>query len=381
MIPLAIPNLSGNEGKYLEECVTTNFVSSVGKFVEKFELSVASAMGAKRAVAVSSGTAALHIALVAVGVKRDDLVILPDFTFIASANAISHAGAKPWLFDVDYESWTLNPEKLEEELHVNVVLEDGQAVHRRTRQKIGAIMPVYTLGHPADMDAINEIAARYEIPVVADSAAAIGAHYRGSELGGLAAVSCLSFNGNKTITCGGGGAVVCNSAELADRIKHLSTTARVGKEYDHDEIGYNYRLTNIEAAVGLAQIEQLNEFVAAKRRIAERYRERLAPLAGTKLFPEAEWAESAFWFSGIIVAEDKKKPVRVCEELGARGIQASTFWKPVHKQRPYASMLRADDLSVSNYLGSSIVTLPSSTGLIQSDQDKVIDEVIKILDN
>lgn len=379
MIPLAVPNLSGNEQKYLEECIATNFVSSVGKFVTEFEVAVATAVGANRAVAVSSGTAALHVALVALGVKHNDLVILPDFTFIASANAISHSGAKPWLMDVSYESWTLDPEKLDQELRTNVTQSDGQSVHRHTKQKIAAIMPVYTLGHPADMDAICEIAARYNIPVIADAAAAIGARYRGRQLGEFAQVSCLSFNGNKTITCGGGGAVVCNDPEIADHIKHLTTTARVGKEYDHDEVGYNYRLTNIEAAVGLAQMEQLDKFVDAKRRIASRYRERLRHLAMIELFPEADWAESAFWFSGFSLASCEKKPVWVCEELAARGVQASSFWKPVHKQRPYASMLRADDLSVSEHLGSSIVTLPSSTSITPSQQEVVIDELIRVL--
>jgi dTDP-4-amino-4,6-dideoxygalactose transaminase len=377
MIPLAVPNLAGNEARYLQECVTTSYVSSVGPFVQRFELMVAAATGAPEAIAVASGTVGLHLALVAAGVGRDELVVLPALTFIASANAIAHCGATPWLFDVTAESWTLDPTLLDRALAAETERLDGRPVHRATGRRVAAVMPVHTLGHPADMDAIVAVANRHGLPVVADGAAALGATYKGrkpAELG--AALTVLSFNGNKTVTAGGGGALVGSDAALVRLARHLSTTARVGQEYEHDRVGYNYRMTNLQAAVGCAQMEQMDRFVAAKRRIARRYDEAFADINAAGRFPAAPWAESACWFSGLTLEPDAAGTLRAT--LRGNDIDARPFWKPMHLQAPYRDAPRTS-LPVTESLWQRIVTLPCSTHLTDAEQDRVIAATRKAL--
>lgn len=370
MIPLAIPNISGNEGAYLQECVRSNFVSSVGPFVTRFEEMTAAATGADFAVATSAGTTGLHLALTAVGVRPGDLVITPSFTFIASANAVSHCGALPWLFDVSSEHWTIDPRLVRDELIRHAQWNAPDWIHRPSGRRIAALLPVDTLGHPADMDALAQIAASYGLPVVADAAAALGACYRGRAIGPLANLSVLSFNGNKTVTAGGGGMIVGQDGALMKRVRHLSTTARVGTDYDHDAVGFNYRMTNLQAAVGCAQMERAEEFVAAKRRIAARYREELADLSGVEMFPCADWALSACWFSGVLLSSGDK--VRAtCAALRQSGIEARTFWKPIHLQRPYSDCPRTD-MPVCESVWDRVLTLPCSTHLTSEEQTRVI---------
>jgi len=376
MIPLAVPNLAGNEARYLAECVATGYVSSVGPFVRRFEAMVAAATGATDAVAVSSGTVGLHLALTCAGVGRDDLVILPALTFIASANAIAHCGATPWLMDVTTESWTLDPAALARALATETAPSGGAVVHRASGRRVGAILPVHTLGHPADMDAILAVARRHNLPVVADGAATLGATYKSrppAQWG--AALTVLSFNGNKTVTAGGGGALVGVDSALLDRARHLSTTARVGQDYDHDAIGYNYRMTNLQAAVGCAQMEQCDGFVAAKRRIARRYDEAFADLPGVEPFPQAPWAESACWFSGLVLPPAQAAEAgRIRERLRGNRVDARPFWKPMHLQAPYRAAPRTE-LPVTESLWPRVLTLPCSTDLTAGDQDLVIAEV------
>lgn len=370
MIPLAIPNLAGNEGRYLEECVASNFVSSVGPFVRRFEQMVAASTGAVDAVAVSTGTVGLHLALVTAGVARDDLVVLPALTFIASANAIAHCGATPWLFDVSEESWTLDPRSLDHALAAETERRGDRVIHRATGRRVAAIMPVHTLGHPADMDAIAAVAERHGLPIVADGAAALGATYKGRPAARLgAALTVISFNGNKTVTAGGGGALVGSDRALLDTARHLSTTARVGEEYEHDRVGYNYRMTNLQAAVGCAQMELLDRFVAAKRRIARRYDEAFADVKGAGRFPAAPWAESACWFSGLMVDTADSGELRA--RLRGNGIDARPFWKPMHLQAPYRDAPRTP-LPVTDSVWRRIVTLPCSTQLTDAEQEHVI---------
>ena len=375
MIPLAVPNLAGNEARYLQDCIDTTYVSTVGPFVRRFEAMVATATGAGEAVAVSTGTVGLHLALVCAGVGRDDLVALPALTFIASANAIVHCGATPWLFDVTAESWTLDPAALARALEAETVAQNGRVVHRASGRRVAAILPVHTLGHPADMDAIAAVAQRYALPIVADGAAALGATYKGRQPAHWgAALTVLSFNGNKTVTAGGGGALCGIDPALLTRARHLSTTARVGDDYDHDEVGYNYRMTNLQAAVGCAQMEQLEAFVAAKRRIHQRYDRAFAGLAGIGRFPAAPWAESACWFSGLVLDDARAaQAATIRARLRERGIDARPFWRPMHLQRPYRDAPR-DRLSVGDSLWQRVLTLPCSTHLTDADQDRVIDE-------
>ena len=377
MIPLAIPNLAGNEAEYLAETVRSTFVSSVGPFVTRFESMVAEAAGATRAVATSSGTTGLHAAFVAVGVGRDDLVIAPSLTFIATVNAIAHAGAQPWLFDASAESWTLDPVLLRECLERETErTADGRLIHRATGRRVAAVAPVYTLGLPADMDAIVAVARDYGLPVVADAAAALGATYRGRPSGALGAdLTMYSFNGNKTVTAGGGGAVVGSDEALVRHLRHLTTTARVGADYDHDMVGYNYRMTNIQAAVGCAQMENLDSFLEAKRRIDDRYRAGLCGLPGIQGFPRPNWADSACWFSGIVfeaIAPDRMAALR--GRLRDANIDARPFWKPMHRQLPYQDAPRTRQ-DVSDDVWTRILTLPCSTQLSEADQGYVIDTV------
>lgn len=374
MIPLAVPNLAGREGEYLQECVSSTFVSTVGAFVGRFEEMVAESAGTAHGIATSTGTTGLHAALLTAGVGRDDLVILPAFTFIASANAISHCGATPWLFDCCAENWTLDAGQLGDALARDTRRDgDGRLVHGPSGRRVAAIMPVYTMGAPADMDAIAALAAEYRLPVVADAAAAHGALYRGRPAAGAGAdLAVFSFNGNKTVTAGGGGCIVTEDDALARRARHLTTTARVGPGYDHDAVGYNYRLTNIQAAVGCAQMENLDAFVVAKRRIAARYARGFADMPALAPFPEADWGESAHWFSGAFL--EAASPARM-EALRAglreAGIDARPFWKPMHLQAPYADAPR-EALDRTEAVWDRVLTLPCSTHLSTEDQDAVI---------
>ncbi len=379
VIPLAIPNLCGNEEQYLRECISSSFVSSVGPFVTRFEEMVAKATGARYSVATSSGTSGLHLALAALGVGPDDLVILPSFTFIASANAIAQCGADPWLLDIESKSWTLDAGLLDEVLASQTYRRNGELFHAKTSKRVAAIMPVYTLGTTAEIDAINEIAQHYRLPVVADAAAAIGAQYKGRPLAGLADLTVLSFNGNKTITAGGGGMVVGNDEKLLALARHLSTQARVGQDYHHDRKGFNYRLTNLQAAVGCAQMELLAEFLKAKRSIRKKYDLAFADVPGIGLFPQVDWCDSTCWFSGITIqAPDLPSVAKICELLQAEGIQTRPFWKPIHLQPPYAKS-PLSSVSVSEKLWAKILTLPCSTGLTSQQQDYIIAQVKKIL--
>ncbi|PIS12095.1 MAG: pyridoxal-5'-phosphate-dependent protein [Bdellovibrio sp. CG10_big_fil_rev_8_21_14_0_10_47_8] len=377
MIPLAIPNLSGNEEKYLIECIRTNFVSSVGPFVDRFENMVAARSQSSLGVSTSSGTTAIQLALTTLGVQRDDLVITPSFTFIATANAISHTGATPWLIDVSPESWTLCPQKLEEALSAEAVFASGKLVHKKSGRRISCILPVYTLGLCADMDPICAIAKKYDLPVVADAAAALGATYKGKEIGGLATLSTLSFNGNKTITTGSGGMVIGNDKDLLARAKHLATTARVGADYVHDAVGFNFRMCNIEAALGCAQMEQFDFFLERKRQIDRNYREGFRSLGGVEMFPSPTWSQSACWFPGVLLNSEMDTRV-VCQKLVAEGVAARTFWRPTHLQAPYAEAPRTD-MNVSDRIWSQILTLPCSTGMTSDEQNFVIDRVKFVL--
>jgi perosamine synthetase len=378
MIPLAIPNLAGREAEYLAECVSSTFVSSVGPFVDRFEQQVASAAGAVRGVATASGTTALQAALVSVGVMPGDLVIVPALTFIATANAVSHCHAQPWLLDVSPDSWTLDPAELERALNEETLIdEQGRLVHRATGKRVAAIVPVYTLGMPADMDRIVALGSRFGLPVVADAAAALGATYKGRPPGELGAVlTMFSFNGNKTITAGGGGAIVGNDDAVIARFRHLTTTARVGADYDHDMVGYNFRMTNLQAAVGCAQMEQLPGFLKRKRQIDTVYRDLATRFDSLAQFPSVDWAESACWFSGFVLKHETSAVLR--QALRKKGVDARPFWKPMHLQKPYAACPQGA-LNVSDRVWPSIVTLPCSTGITDKELDTVVQVVTDVL--
>lgn len=379
MIPLSVPNLTGNEKKYLNECIDSTFVSSVGQFVTRFEEMTAELSGTAYAVATSAGTTALHTALMSVGVETGDMVLIPSYTFIATANAVAHCGATPWCVDIDADSWTMSPEILAAELKEKTVMVDGQLRHRESGSRVAAIMPVYTLGNPADMDEIQRIADEYSLPVVADAAAAIGAGYKQKKAGNLADVTVYSFNGNKTVTCGGGGAIVSDHEKVMEKARHLSTTARVGSEYDFDMVGYNYRMTNIQAAVGCAQLEKVDEFVGKKRAIREYYKDNLRDMDGISFFPEPLWAESTCWFSGIVIDEKVGPGIReISARLRDMGIESRPFWKPVHLQKPYRNVEKSS-LEVTEGIWDHILTLPCSTGITEEELAITVDAVRKAI--
>jgi perosamine synthetase len=377
MIPLAVPNLAGREAEYLQECITSTFVSTVGPFVGRFEAMVAEASGAKYAVATSAGTTALHAALVASGVQHGDLVIAPSFTFIASVAAIAHCGAQPWLFDVAADSWTLDPQLLAATLEAETErAEDGSLRHSPTGRRVAAILPVYTLGVPADMDPIVELAKKYCVPIIADAAAALGTSYKNRPSGALGAdFTMFSFNGNKTVTAGGGGAIVTDDEEKAKLFRHLTTTARVGADYDHDMVGFNYRMTNLQAAVGCAQMENLHQFLNAKHRIAITYRDAFSSLDMVEPFPDPDYVRNGHWFAGVVFSRDFASQLPDLRgRLREAGIDARPFWKPAHLQAPYAGVPHTS-MPVSDDIWPRVLTLPCSTGLSQSDQEKVIESL------
>ena len=370
VIPITEPDLSGNEARYLQDCIASTYVSSVGPFVSRFERQVAEATGSADAVATSSGTTALHAALIAIGVAPGDLVLLPTFTFIASANAISHCGASPWLIDVDRGSWALDARLMRQALESDTRHDGERLVHVPTGRRVAAIMPVYALGSAAGMDQVVAVAREFRLPIVADAAAALGAVTRGRPVGQLGAdLSVISFNGNKTVTSGGGGAVIGNDLGALKALRHLTSTARLGDDYTHDRVGYNYRMTNLQAAVGCAQMERWQDLVAAKRRIRARYDAALHGLNGIGAFPTDD--DGACWLSGITLGPAAPPLGQVRQRLRDAGIEARPFWRPVHLQTPYLDA-PATAMPVAEAIWQTVLTLPCSTGLSEADQDRVI---------
>lgn len=378
MIPLCIPKLDGNEARYLAECVSSGFVSSVGPFVGRMEEMTASATGFARAVAAASGTAGLHLALTALGVGPGDLVATPSLTFIATCNAVAHCGAAPWLMDILADDWTLDPGLLERALAQECERRAAGLVHRATGRRVAAILPVLLLGNPCAMERIDAVAAAHGLPVVVDAACALGADCQGRPLGAFGTVAVFSFNGNKTVTAGGGGMVCTNDPALADRLRHLSTQARVGEDYDHDAVGFNYRMTNLQAAVGCAQMERLEEFVARKRAIRQAYDEALAGRSGLAAFPRGRHGDSSCWLSGALLPEGGVTAREAASSLRARGVGARAFYRPMHLQPPYAAAPRSD-MPVCEAVWERILNLPCSTGLTDGEQAQSAQALLDVM--
>jgi perosamine synthetase len=361
-IPLAVPDLRGNEEQYLRECVTTNWVSSAGPFISEFEKRIAAIAGTRHGIAVVNGTCALELAL-RTGARPDGerrKVIVPDWTFAGTVNAVYHAGFTPHFLDVCSESWTLDPHQLAEVL-------------QREAAQIAAIVPVHALGHPADMTAITETAAVYGIPVIEDSAAGLGATCRGRPAGTFGLASMVSFNGNKTLTAGGGGMIVTNDDDLAGRIRFLMAQARPGQAYRHEQIGFNYRMTNVNAAVGLAQAERFEELLAAKRRIAAGYAEVAAQHPKLQAQPNCDWAESSDWMS-CVLCESPAEAMRLERHLNAANIDARIFWESLSGQPAYAGFPR-ESVSQSMALSGRVVALPCSSSLTKAEFSRVAESV------
>jgi perosamine synthetase len=374
-IPLIVPEIRGNEWKYVKECLDTNWVSSGGSYVDRFEKMVAERAGTKYAIATVNGTAALHIALMLAGVEADDEVLVSSLTFIAPANAIRYLGAWPVFIDAEPRYWQINPAGVIDFLEKGCRW-DGQILrNRRTGRRVKAILPVHILGHPVDLDPILAVSAKYSLPVIEDATEGLGARYRGKSLGSLGQIGCFSFNGNKIITTGGGGMLVTDNAEWAARARYLTTQAKDDPiEYVHNAVGYNYRLTNLLAAMGCAQMEQLDTFVEAKRQIARRYQESLATLPGIHLPEEADWASSTFWMYTVLIDDNKSgiNSRELLRELAARKIQTRPLWQPIHRS-PAHNPSGSPSCPNSEALHRQAISLPCSVGLTRSGQGRVID--------
>jgi perosamine synthetase len=378
-IPLSVPHMLGNEASYLAECVATNWVSTRGPFVDRFEAELARVGGVSHAVATTSGTAALHVALLVAGVKPDEEVLVSDLTFIASANAVRYAGAWPVLIDAEPEYWQMDPQKLADFLARECRADKGGLVNRTSGRRVRAVMPAHILGHPCDIGPIVDLARRYDLVVVADAAEALGTTYRDQPVTALADVAALSFNGNKIVTAGGGGAVLTRRGDFADRARYLTTQAKDDDvEFVHGEIGFNYRLTNLQAAVGLAQVEQLTTCLRSKRETARFYERALETLPFERM-RQASWAGSSWWLYTVLT--EKTRPEidsrAIIQDLEATGIQARPLWRPVSMQKPYAEC-QAYRCEVSRDLHTRSISLPCSVGITARDLDRVVERLAEI---
>lgn len=376
-VPLCTPEIRGNEWLYVKECLDTGWVSSAGAYVERFESCLAERVGSAHAVATVNGTSALHTALLIAGVGPDDEVLISTLTFIAPANAIRYCGAWPVFVDAEPNYWQMDSERLRTFLENDCHRVGGELRNRATGRRVKAIVPVHILGHPVDLAPILELAERFGLTVIEDATEGLGALYRGGSVGSFGAMGCFSFNGNKMLTTGGGGMLVTNDPALAERARYLTTQAKDDAiEYIHGEVGYNYRLTNVQAAIGCAQLEQLDAFVAAKRQIAARYARELTGLPGVTVMPEAPWAQSAWWLYTILIDEADSATDRrqVMAQLGAVGIQTRPLWQPLHLSPVFrgAQVLGG---TVAERLNRQALSLPCSVGLSGEAQGRVIEAI------
>jgi perosamine synthetase len=354
-IPVYEPDLSGNELRYVTDCVQTSWISSIGEYVGRFEQEFARFCGARYGIATSNGTTALHLALVTLGIGAGDEVLVPTLTFIATANAVTYTGARPVLVDSEAQTWNLDLARLEESI--------------TPRSK--AIIPVHVYGHPVDMDPLLEIARRHGLYVIEDAAEAHGAEYKGRVVGPLGDIGCFSFYGNKIVTTGEGGMLVTNDGQLAERAAMLRDHAMSPeRRYWHFEVGYNYRLTNLQAAIGVAQMERVHELIAVKRRNAHYYNSLLREVRGITLPPEAPWAKSVYWMYSILV-EDSFAAGRdeLAAHLKKRGIDSRPFFHPLHTMPPYRQDI---SLPVAESLAGKGLNLPSSALLREGDIERIV---------
>jgi len=362
-IPLMQPALGGNELAYVSDCVTTGWISSQGEYVQRFEQQFSDFLGGQDALAVSSGTAALHLALKALDIGPGDEVIVPDFTFAAPANVVLHCGATPVLADVDRSTWTVDPGDIE----------------RRVSERTRAIIPVHLYGHPCDMDRINAIARDNGLKVVEDCAEAQGARYRGQPVGTLGDIGCFSFFSNKVITTGEGGMVTTANAEIADRLRLLRDHGmRRGRRYWHEIAGFNYRMTNLQAAVGVAQMERVDSFIERRKEIGERYISRLGDIPGLVMPPRQTWGETIYWIFSMQIDPEIAGISRdqLTVKLDARGIETRPFFIPLHLQPPYK---QPGEFTVSTEISSTGISLPSGNDISDAEIDRVCDTIGTIL--
>ena len=365
--PVALhePQFAGNEWEYVKETLDTGWVSSAGKYVERFERQLADYCQVPHAVAVVNGTAALQVCLMLAGVHRDDEVLVPALTFIATANAVSYCGAVPHFCDCSSATLGIDPHALEQYLSAIAEVSQGQCRNRESGRRIAAVVPMHTFGHPTDMDALAEVAARWRLALVEDVAEALGSRYKGRHVGYHGVTTALSFNGNKIATTGGGGAILTCDAAIARAAKHITTTAKLPHRWAflHDQVGFNYRLPNINAALGCAQLEQVPGAVAAKRRLAVRYAEEFRRVPGASIFTDADFAESNYWLVTMLLDRpDEAERDRFLAACHERGILCRPVWTGLHRLPMYCSCPRME-LKQAERLEFQVVNLPSSARL------------------
>lgn len=358
-IPLHSPYFGGNEKKYLNECIDTTFVSSVGNFVDRFEGMIAEYTGAKKAVVCVNGTNALHMAMLLTGVQQGDEVITQALTFIATCNAINYIGAHPVFIDVDKETFGLSPNAVKAWLEKHAVIKGKHSYNKKTGRRIKCCIPMHTFGHPVKIDELSSICKEYYIELVEDAAESIGSYFNGRHTGTFAKVGAISFNGNKTITTGGGGMLLFQDEDLAKLAKHLTTQAKVPHrwEFVHDNIGYNYRMPNINAALGCAQLEQIDYILANKRDTATKYKKFFEQIQDVDFFDESDSCKSNFWLNAIIL-KDKKTQLEFLEYTNDHGIMTRPIWELMNRL-PMFSNCETDDLSNSAWLADRVVNIPS----------------------
>ncbi len=380
MIPLSIPHLAGNEWKYVKDCLDTGWVSSVGAYVTKFEEMVAKFAGAKYGIACMNGTAALHIGQILLGVEKDDHVITPNITFVATLNAIKYTGANPILIDVNPADWQMDLDCLSiylaDETELGEVELNGEkqtySIVKKTGKPIKAIMPVHVLGNIGDMDRLVSICEIYNIAIIEDSTEALGSFYKGKHAGTFGQIGTFSFNGNKIISTGGGGVIVTNDEALAKRAKHITTTAKASPmEYFHDETGYNYRLVNILAAVGVAQMEQLPGFILKKKAMDAFYRKELAGVGDIQFQKISSDVDPNCW----LFTFRTKRMRELLAFLNENGVQSRPFWVPMNRLPMHDKYEFISNKDQSNDVYESALSIPSSSGLTQEQLQTVVDTI------
>lgn len=376
MIPLSIPHLGGNEWQYVKECLDTGWISSAGEYVNRFEQDVARFAGAQFGVACMNGTAGLHIAQVLLGIGAGDHVLAPNITFIATLNAIAYSGAEPILVDVESGSWQMDLNLLESWLEENTTASEIEGkifcVSKLTNKPIKAIMPVHVLGNMGNIDQLLSIADKYHLAIIEDSTEALGSYYKGKHAGSFGHIGVFSFNGNKIISTGGGGVIVTNDEALAKRAKHLTTQAKVSAmEYIHDEIGYNYRLVNVLAAIGVAQMEQFPDLLERKRNMDAYYREKLARVGDIQFQEVSEDVEANCWLFTFKTSRMRA----LLTYLNDNGIQSRPFWMPMNQLDIFKDKLYIQNNDQSAEIYNTCISIPSSAGITREEQDQVISAI------
>ncbi|PYS03038.1 MAG: LegC family aminotransferase [Acidobacteria bacterium] len=381
MIPLCIPEIRGNEWKYLKACLDTGWVSSAGPFVDRFEREMAAYVGSPHSIATVTGTAGLHVALKMIGLQPDEEVIVPDLTFVASVNAVRYCQAHPVFMDVDSQTWQMDPEKLERFLTTECEPRESQCFNKLSGRRVRAVLPVHVFGNACEIDRIVDLAKQYGLRVVEDAAGSIGVRYKGRHVGTFGDAGVISFNGNKTITAGGGGMIFTSDPERAKYARYLTTQAKnEGLEFFHMEVGFNYRLSNLHAAIGVAQLELVEEFLEKKRSIAKRYNEAFRDFADITVMPATPHTEAAYWQYMLLLAAGTtiEKRKAVLKGLFDNGVAARPFWHPIHSLPPYKAY-QAYQIEHSVRLYERGIGLPCSVGLSSNDLEKAIATFKKVV--